>query len=351
MATDTTFKTSKSLELWIPDHEDADNNHNLGTAVAVASANTWKGLQATSITVDDVSAPVEVSATRSGLYVEGTSQGYARADTQMYQIDATLRGSAYSVLASTNAVFEDGVTAATLAGSFSPTSMVHGSAATVMAPDLLVKNASSDSSNTHMLYKSCLGTSVGFAQDHGTEGGELVVSTSFVSAYKPAQVATAYLDSATAGSPVFDLGTPKRLTSATCVVNDGSSRELFLLGYDFTVSREIVRIACTPASAAAGTETFLPYGYAMTGGYEIAGTINVKRDDNLDDLYDDFVGSADYVSLTITGASNFTVSFPKVKFDNPKPEVGDSFMTQTMPFRAFFDDAALSNNALSITVS
>tara|TARA_R100000963_G_scaffold33460_1_gene25835 strand:+ start:705 stop:1751 length:1047 start_codon:yes stop_codon:yes gene_type:complete len=348
MATDTTFKTSNNLELWIPDHTDTDNNHNLGTAVGTASGNAWKGFQATEISVDDVSAPLEVSATRSGLYAEGTSQGYSRADTQMYQIDATLRGSAFSVLASTNAVFEDGVTDAALAGTFSPTSMVHGSAATVLAPDLLIKNASSDSSNTHMLYKSCLGTSVTLAQDHGTEGGELSVTTSFVSAYKPEQVATAYL----ASTAAFDLGTPKRLTSTTCVINeDSSNRELFLLGYDLTISREIVRIACTPASAAAGVATFLPYGYAMTGAYEVSGTINVKRDDNIDFLYDDFIGSADYVSLTITGASNFTISLPKVKFDNPKPEVGDSFMTQSMPFRAFFLDTALANNVVSISVS
>jgi len=348
MATDSTFKTSKSLELWIPDHTDTDNSHNLGTAVGATSNNLWKGLQATEISVDDVSAPLEVSATRSGQYIEGTSQGYSRADTQMYEIATTLRGSPFSVLASANAVFEDGVTEAQILGSFTPTATVaHGASAGVVAPDLLIKNASSDSTNTHMLYKSCLGTSVSFAQDHATEGGELAVTTNFVSAYKPAQVATAYL----ASTAAFDLGTPKRLTGTTCVVTDSGStaRELFLLGYELTISREVVRIACTPASASA--ETFLPYGYAMTGGYDVSGTLTVKRDDVMDFLYADFIGAADFVQVVITGASNFTITMPKVKFDNPKPEVGDSFMTQSMPFRAFFLDSALTNYNVSIAVS
>jgi hypothetical protein len=133
---------------------------------------------------------------------------------------------------------------------------------------------------------------------------------------------------------IFDL--------ASAVITLGS-QELVPLSWEITISRSLERNGSQDFSS------FLPFSVAQTGAWEVTGSLAVKADDNTYDLVAQLTGASTGIALTIAESSGFTISCPDVMIDNASLDQGGSFLTHTIPFRAFA--ASTTANIISITIA
>lgn len=316
----TNFQPRNIIEVGI-----GSGSKTLGTLHA--NSDTWDFLQVTDFNVEAASAPLEIAPNKSGLLGQLASQGHHRPDTQMYEVTLTMRGTATAVLKSCLALFGDSSSEASLTPASntndnSSTTMKHGGT-NVNAVTLLFENAGADLAGglIDVSMVGCFATSMTMRQDVGTNGGEMVVETTFVTGYRPVQ--SAY---AAPNSKVLDTGAPKNIFGLT--VNTLGGETLILNSWEINISRPLVRVHYQD------TTDYEPFGYAQTGPYEVTGTLVAKRDDEIHDLDAGIAGNSTGIVLALAQGSDFIIDCQKVMIDNSKPEMGD-FMLQSIPFRAF----------------
>jgi hypothetical protein len=112
--------------------------------------------------------------------------------------------------------------------------------------------------------------------------------------------------------------------------------------WEITISRSLERVGSQDYSS------YLPFAYSQTGAWEVTGSLNVKADDYTYDNVAGMQGNSTGVALSIAG-TGLTISCPTVMIDNATLDNGGSFLTHTIPFRAFA--ASTSANIISITIS
>ena len=83
--------------------------------------------------------------------------------------------------------------------------------------------------------------------------------------------------------------------------------------------------------------------------YAVTGSVVVKADDNTHDLIANLKGNSTGINLSIDESSGFAIDCPDVMVDASTIDTGGSFLTHTIPFRAFA--ATTSANIISITIS
>tara|TARA_R100001086_G_C11808959_1_gene251003 strand:+ start:202 stop:1182 length:981 start_codon:yes stop_codon:yes gene_type:complete len=305
---------------------------NLGAAHE--AGDTWNALQVVDFNIEHASAPIDVAPSRSGLYGQLESQGHHRPDNQMYEVTLTMRGTPTSVLKSCLALFGDGASAAQLTAGSSTGAMKDGTSSASQVT-LLFENAGSDASNVDVVMAGCMATQMVLREDVGTNGGELVVETTFISGYIPVETTL------TPSSKTLDTGAPKNIFDlSTSTLN---SEALVLNSFEVTIARPLARVHHQGSGA-----SFKPFGYVQTGPYEVTGSLVAKRDDSINDLATNIRGNSAGVALALAESSGLTISCPDVMIDNSKPEVSD-FLLQTIPFRAF--GASETADIISITIS
>ena len=304
---------------------------NLGTAHV--AGDTWDELQVVDYNIEHASAPIDVAPSRSGIYGQVESQGHHRPDTQMYEVTLTMRGTPTAVLKSCLSLFGDGSSSADLTSASNTGSMKDG-ASNASQVTLLFENAGSDSTDIDVVMPGCMATQMVLREDVGTNGGEMVVETTFISAYQPSEEALAPT------STTVDEAAPKNIFDISTSTLDGSA--LILNNFEITIARPLARVHYQ------NTSDYKPFGYVQTGPYEVTGSITAKRDDSIHALIDHIKGDSAGVALSLAESSGLTISLPDVMIDNSKPEVSD-FLLQTIPFRAFGADEA--SNIISITIA
>ena len=305
----------------------------LGTAHA--ADDTWNALQVVDFNIEHASAPIDVAPSRSGVYAQMEKQGHHRPDTQIYEVTLTMRGTPTSVLKSCLSLFSEGSSAAALTGA-SNTGAMKDAVSNADQVTLLFENAGSDASNVDVVMAGCMATQMVLREDVGTNGGELVVETTFISAYQP--VETTLTPSST---PTLDEDAPKNIFDLATSTLDNEA--LVLNNFEITIARPLARVHHQGSGAA-----YKPFGYVQTGPYEVTGSLTAKRDDSIHDLIDHIKGDSAGIALSLAESSGFTISCPDVMIDNSKPEVSD-FLLQTIPFRAFAANEA--GSVISITIS
>ena len=96
--------------------------------------------------------------------------------------------------------------------------------------------------------------------------------------------------------------------------------------------------------------TFAPFGYAMTGQFEVAGSMTVIRNDDVHDLLANFYNSAT-VDIGLAG-TNFTVALDACLLGESSIDNGGAVLTNTIPFTVVgADDISSSTKMLGITIS
>lgn len=328
---ETNFQPSKEVNLVIGTESTMGTN--------TAAGGTWNEYPVTDFSLEHPSVPLEVAATKSGKLVRGDWQAVHRPDTASYSVDVTFKGTTSTIVMLMSALFETSSSPYKLQGNYNPPNWKDGGSFAT-PKTLLFENAGADATNVDIVLESCVCTSMTLSQDVGTESGQLVAATTWWSGYQPQEIALA------TDSKTVDVGQPKSIFDlSTSTLN---SEALQVMSWSITAARTVERISYKD------TSTFVPYGYAMSGDWEVTGELVVKRDDSITDLASQMKGGA-AVSLALaeSTSSNFSITCGTVKIDNSKPEVGESFLTHTIPFQAFYDSstAADAGDLFSLTIA
>ena len=325
---ETNFQSRSDISVAI-----GSKGSNVALGTSHAAGDTWNFLQVTDFNIQHAGATIDVAPNKSGIYGQLESQGHHRPDTMMYEVTLTMRGTPTAVLKSCLSLFSEGSSAAALTPASSTGTMKHGTGNTD-AVTLLFKNGGSDASNISSVMVGCFCTSMTMREDIGTNGGEMVVESTFVTGYRPVENTLA------ASSETLDTATPKNIFSLS--TQNVNSQPVVCNSWEITIARPLARVGYID------TTDYNPYGYCQTGPYEVTGSLMVKRDDTIEDLATNLKGDSAGIAIDIAESSGFTISIPDAMIDNSQPENGD-YMMQNIPFRAFA--ASETATIISITIA
>ena len=339
MAQATNFFPSQNVSVWF------QNETNVGDQPDDAGL---KKLQVTSFTIPESSVPVEYSSARAGQFVTTATQGHHSQGTKMWTFDTVLRGTPDSVLLACESVFEDGSSEATLNNDYTfPSANYLNGAGSAKTFEIRFEDAGADSTHNNVVCQGCVGTGFTLSEDIGSEGGELVCTINWATAFMP-NTGTDADDAIT--SPAYDTGTPKNirsLASGSTGINGGALEELVIQSWELSVNRTIERIHYKDTTDG----VYEPFGYAMTGNFEIAGSMTVIRNDDVHDLLAKFYDS-NTVDINIQESSGFAIALDKCLINEPTIDNGGAVLTETIPFTVVgADDISSSTKMLGITIA
>ena len=335
MSQATNFFPSQNVSVWI------QNETTVGTEPDDAALTK---LQVTSFTIPEASVPVEYSSQQTGSFVTKESQGHHSEGTKVWTFETTLRGTVTSVLLATEAVMESSTSEATLNNdyTFPHTGYSDGSTSSPKTFDIRFVNAGAKADTETIEVAGCIGTGFTLSESVGSDGGELVCVISWATAYMPQYSATDIT------SPAYDVGSPKNIRSLTSAtdINDGSAEEIVLQSWELSVQRTIERIHYKDTTAG----SFVPFGYAMTGGFEVTGSLTVIRNEDVDDLRAKFYNGTT-VDINIAEASGFAIALDKCFINEPSIDSSGAVLMETIPFTVVATDASASTKMLGITIA
>tara|TARA_R100001594_G_scaffold143109_1_gene190713 strand:+ start:1311 stop:2321 length:1011 start_codon:yes stop_codon:yes gene_type:complete len=336
MAQATNYFPSQNVEVWYQKES--------AVGVQPDDAGLIK-LQTTSFSIPEASVPVEYSAQRAGTFTQTASQGHHSQGTKMWTFETTLRGTPASVLLATDAVFEDASSEATLNNDYTfPSATYVNGASSADTFEFRWINGGSDATLHNMVMQGCVGTGFTLSEDIGSEGGELVCTISWASAFPPVYSGDDI------SSPSYDTGTPKNIRSlapGSSGINPGSLEELVIQSWELSVTRSIERVSYKDTTDG----SFAPFGYAMVGGFEVTGSMTVIRNDDVHDLLVKFYDS-NTVDINIAESSNFNIALDKCFLNEPTIDNGGAVLTETIPFTVVGeDDLSTSTKMLGILIA
>ena len=336
MAQATNFFPSQNVEVWYQKESQVGNQ---------PDDSGLKKLQVTSFSIPEASVPVEYSAQKSGQFTMTSSQGHHSEGTKLWTFETVLRGTPDSVLLATEAVFEDASSEAVLNNDYTfPSATYVNDASSASTFEFRFINGGSDATLHNLVLQGCVGTGFTLAEDIGSEGGELVCTINWATAYYPTY------SSDDVASPAYDTGTPKNirsLQSSSTGINGGSLEELVISSWELSVSRTIERIHYADNTSG----TFEPLGYAMVGGFEVTGSITAIRNDDIHDLIAKFRDS-NTVDINIQESSNFAIALDRCFINEPSIDNGGAVLTETIPFTVVgADDISSTTKMVGITIA
>ena len=339
MAQATNYFPSQNVSVWY------QKESNVGDQPDDAGL---KKLQVTSFTIPESSVPVEFSTQRAGQFTTTATQGHHSEGTKMWTFETTLRGTPDSVLLATEAVFEDASSEAVLNNDYVfPTATYVNAAGSASTFEIRFEDAGADATHNNVVCQGCVGTGFTLSEDIGSEGGELVCTIQWATAFMPNSGTDA--DDAIS-SPAYDTGTPKNIRSlatGSSGINGGALEELVIQSWELSVSRTIERIHYKDSTSG----TFEPFGYAMTGGFEVTGSMTVIRNDDVNDLLAKFYDS-NTVDVNIQESSNFAIALDKCLINEPTIDNGGAVLMETIPFTVVgADDISSTTKMVGITIA
>ena len=336
MAQASNFYPSQNVSVWF------QKESTVGTEPDDAGL---KKLQVTSFTIPEASVPLEFASARAGQFTTTATMGHHSEGTKLWAFDTTLRGTPVSVLLATQAVFEDASSEAALNNNYTfPSATYQDGESSAATFDIRFVNAGADSSTETIECAGCVGTGFTLSESIGSEGGELVCTICWATAYMPVHSGTDITSAA------YDTGTPKNirsLASGSTGINGGALEELVIQSWELSVQRTIERIHYKDTTSG----TFKPFGYAMTGAFEITGSITCIRNDDVHDLLAKFYDS-NTVDVNIAESSNFAIALDKCLLGESTIDNGGAVLMQTIPFTVVgADDISGATKMLGITIA
>ena len=250
---------------------------------------------------------------------------------RMFEVSITFHSTAQMLDRICLALFGDGATPNALLGSMpAVVDYRHGQSNTTPVT-LWFENAGHDGEGVDQYFTSCLCTGLTLTGSIGGDGGVVMGTATFQTAYAPTQ-----------GALTFTGGTHTLLTAQTTMFNMHDlatttldSEDLLLYGFDVAIARPVNRIGFDGA-------TFVPMGYSV-GGYEVTGNITCKRDGEVDDAIDNTAGMALDIDTGV-----FQITGSKVFVDGSGISMDEDGWKQTIPLRFTYDSAATSNPVITI---
>ena len=255
---------------------------------------------------------------------------------RMFEISMTFHASALAIDRVLLNMYEGAAENNVLLGSMPTTTDFTDAASNAIPVTLWFENAAHDGAGVDMYFTSCMCTSFSLAGDIASNGGVVMATATFVTAYPP--VEAAFTLEATSGANTL-------VTAHTTVFNmhdliaagttlDGE--DMLLYSFNLNIERPVNRIGFNAAAA------LKPQGYSV-GGYSVTGDLTVKRDGEIDDAIDNEAGMILDIDTSV-----YQILAPKVFVDAAGISFDDDGWKQTIPFVCTYDSAATSNPIISI---
>ena len=268
----------------------------------------------------------------SGAFTQSDDMVKWQRHDRMFDISITFHATAQMIDRVCLALFGDGSTPNALLGSM-PSVVDYRHGVSNIAPvTLWFENAGHDGATVDQYFTSCLCTGFTLTGDIGTNGGVVMGTATFQTAYAPTQ-----------GALTFTGGTHTLLTAQTTMFNMHDltattldSEDLLLYGFEVNIARPVNRIGFDSGN------NFRPMGYSV-GGYEVTGSLTCKRDGEVDDAIDNTAGMALDIDTGV-----FQITGAKVFVDEAGISMDDDGWKQTIPLRFTYDSGATSNSVIDI---
>ena len=304
-------------------------------------------LQTISFTIPEGSVPLELSSQKSGQFTQTISQAHHSEGTKMWTFDTVLRGTPAAVKLACEAVFEDGASECELSNAyaFPKASYQNASTASPGTFDIRFEDAGAMDSANNVVCNGCIGTGFTLTEDIGSEGGELVCTINWATGFRPVLGA----DAITSGA--YDTETPKNIRELLATSSEiESGNDMVIQSWELSCNRTIERIHYKDIVSG----TFAPFGYAMTGGFEVTGSMTVIRNEDVGELYAIFYNStAVDINLANTTSAEFTIALDKCMINEPSIDSGGAVLLETIPFTVLGvdDTSGAGTKMLGITIT
>ena len=337
MAKSTTFQTKTNSAVTI------------GTEVTMGTATLAAGVTL-QMPVTDYSFS-EIASHSLGVAPFRMGGGSAQSDDmvraqrhdRMYEISMTFMASDKAIDRICLALFGDGSTPNALIGSMPAATTYEHGVASIVPVTLHFEDSDPDSNatsgvDTHFI--SCMCTSFSLAGDIGSNGGMVIGTATFVTGYAPVSSALTF----SGGTHVYNTSHTNFFNMhdlSKTEINSGSAEDLVLYSFELNIARDVNRIGFDTAS-----NGFRPLGYSV-GGYEVTGSLTVKRDAELKDAIT-FADTAEPVCAIDLDTTVFQIQAPKAILDTASINFDDDGWKTVIPFRCTYDGAATSNTVVSI---
>lgn len=252
---------------------------------------------------------------------------------RMYEISVTFMCTDAAVKRVLLNMYEDGASGniSALIGSMPSTLVFQNGQSNAIPVSLVFRDLSHDADND-IVFRSCMATSMTFSGDIGSNGGIVMCTAVFQTAYAPtANTDLTYSNGSnvtvSAQQTMFNM---HDISASTATPSGGSAEDLLLFSFELNIARTVTRVGFDSSSS------FDPMGYAL-GGYEVTGSLNAKRDGESVSA----IAEATSFALDIdTGV--YQILAPTCLIDSASISFDDDGFKQVIPFRAVYSGATSS---------
>ena len=321
MAISSAFNTKQNMSVII------GTEVTMGTATLAAG--TTLEMPVTDFSFDEIkkhSLSIAPPRTGSGAFTQSDDMVKWQKHDRMFDISLSFHATEKALDRICLALFEDGSTPNALLGSMPSTTHFEHGGSNIVPVTIWFENAGHAGASTDMYFTSCVCTGLTLSGDIASNGGVVIGTATFQTAYVP-----------TEGTLTFTGGTHAVISDQLTMMNMHdlttetlNGEDLLLYSFELAIARPVNRIGFDNAA------NFRPIGYSI-GGYEVTGSLTCKRDAESTDAIDTETG----VALDLdTGV--FQITAPTCIVDNASISMEDDGFKQTIPFRCVYTGATSS---------
>ena len=326
MALSTAFQTKQNTNVII------GTEATMGTS-ALATADSIE-MPVTDYSFDDIHkhtlsvAPPRVG---SGSFTQSDDMVKWQRHDRLFDISITFHATAQAINRVCLTLFEDGASPNTLTGDMPDTTSFIDGVSNTVPVTLWFENSSHAGEGTDLYFTSCLCTGLTLSGDIGSNGGVVMATATFQTAYAPTEGALTFSGGGGTHTVLSDQTTMFNMHDLT--VETLNEQDLLLYGFELAITRPINRIGFDNGS------NFKPQGYAL-GGYEVTGSLTCKRDAESLEAIDTDMATAK--ALALSAGDVFQIDAPKCMIDASSISFDDDGWKQTIPFICTYGGATTS---------
>jgi hypothetical protein len=272
--------------------------------------------------------------TGSGAFTQSDDMVKWQRHDRMFDISITFHSTAQAINRVCLALFGDGDGTNTLIGSMPSITDFRDGQANIVPVTLWFENSAHAGAATDMYFTSCICTGLTLSGDISSNGGVVMATATFQTAYAPTEAALTIEATSATNTVISDQSTMFNMHDLT--VETLNSEDLLLYSFELAIARPVNRIGFDNSS------NFKPMGYSL-GGYEATGSLTCKRDAESTDAID----TSTPVALALSAGDVYQIDAPKVYVDSSGISFDDDGWKQTIPFRCTYTGAT-SNTIVSI---
>tara|TARA_R110002012_G_C11530150_1_gene600392 strand:- start:40 stop:1047 length:1008 start_codon:yes stop_codon:yes gene_type:complete len=250
---------------------------------------------------------------------------------RMFDISITFHATAQAINRVCGALYGDDDGTNTLIGSMPAITHFKDGVSNAVPVTLWFENASHAGEGTDLFFTSCVCTSLTLTGDIASNGGVVMGTATFQTAYQPTEAALTIESTSGQNTLISDQTTMFNMHDLT--VETLNEQDLLLYSFDLNIARPVNRIGFDNSS------NFKPMGYSL-GGYEVTGSLTCKRDaESLEAIDTDMSVPK---ALALSAGDVFQIDAPKVFIDGAGISMDDDGWKQTIPFRCTYSGATSS---------